>query len=313
MSSNEEKDSRTASDFEELAARLRDTQREVEVLRRIVDAAPVMLYQWVLSASGEARFTFVSRGCEEIYGLTTEQMLADVRYSLEVIHREDMPGFQQAVASSAQELIPFFWEGRVVVSGERTKWLRARSVPTRLPDGSTLWEGVIVDITEQHQAEAARTLIEHERSALIYQLREQNVMLKRQAETLRELATPIIPLANDVIALPLIGDIDPLRAQQIIEALLEGISAYRARVAIIDITGVRTLDVYGAQSLVRAAQALRLLGATTILTGLRPAIAQTLVTLGVDLGGLLTRSTFQDGIVFALGLRTVPSKKSPNS
>lgn len=169
--------------------------------------------------------------------------------------------------------------------------------------------GVILDITEQQQAEQARSQAERERSTLIERLCEQNERLQRQAEAMRELAAPIIPLAGDVIALPLIGDIDPPRAQQIVEALLGGVSRHRARVAILDITGVRTLDTYGAEALVRTAQALRLLGATAVLTGLRPAIAQTLVSLGVDFGTMRTRSTFQDGIIFALNLK--PSAANP--
>jgi rsbT co-antagonist protein RsbR len=126
-----------------------------------------------------------------------------------------------------------------------------------------------------------------------------------------ELSTPIIPLASDVIALPLIGHIDPQRATQLLETVLHGANSHRARIVIIDVTGVRQLDAYGAETLVRAAQGLRLLGATTVLTGLRPAIAQTLVQLGVDFGSLLTRSSFQDGILFALGTRAADGPRRP--
>jgi len=289
------------SEYAAWSTRLRDAEREVTLLRAIVDCVPVMLYQWVLTTTGEARFTFVSKGSEQIYGLTPAQLLSDIRYSLEVVHPADMPGFQQAVGESAQHLTPFVWEGRVVLP-EGIKWLRARSFPSREPDGSTRWEGIILDVTDQHRADEARRASEAERERQAEQLRAQNETLRHQADALRELATPIIPLARDVIALPLVGDIDPERAQQIQEALLDGVTAHRARVAILDITGVRNLDSFGAEALIRAARALRLLGATAVLTGIRPATAQTLVTLGIDLGDLHTRSSLQDGIAFAAAL-----------
>lgn len=129
-----------------------ELERSLAHLRQIVDAAPVMLYQWVLSATGEAGFTFVSEGSRAIYGLTPEQLLADMRYSLQVVHPDDMASFRRAVAESAEHLTSFSWQGRIVLpgaTGSRTRWLRAQSTPTRLPDGSTRWEGVMVDITEQ--------------------------------------------------------------------------------------------------------------------------------------------------------------------
>ena len=92
---------------------------------------------------------------------------------------------------------------------------------------------------------------ERERERLLAQLQAQNETLRRQAEALRELATPIVPTAGDVIALPLVGDIDPERADQILQGLLDGVATRRARVAIIDITGVRSLDTFGAEALPR--------------------------------------------------------------
>lgn len=289
------------SEYAAWSTRLRTAEREAELLRAIVDCVPVMLYQWVLTPTGEARFTFVSKGSERIYGLSPAQLLSDIRYSLEVVHPGDMPGFQQAVAASAEHLTEFAWEGRVSLPSG-TRWLRARSYPSRTDDGGTRWEGIILDVTDQHLADEARRASDRDRERQADLLRAQNETLRRQAESLRELATPVVPISADVIALPLVGDIDPERAHQIQHALLEGVANHRARVAIVDITGVRNLDALGAEALLRAARALRLLGATAVLTGIRPATAQTLVTLGVDLGDLHTRSSLQDGIAFAATL-----------
>jgi rsbT co-antagonist protein RsbR len=86
----------------------------------------------------------------------------------------------------------------------------------------------------------------------------------------------------------------------VMESLLEGVAYYQAEVAILDITGVKVIDTQVADALMRTAQAVRLLGASVVLTGIQPGIAQTLVHLGVDLSGIVTRSTLQSGIAYAL-------------
>jgi rsbT co-antagonist protein RsbR len=101
------------------------------------------------------------------------------------------------------------------------------------------------------------------------------------------------------MVMPLIGTIDTRRARQVVEALLDGIAQTRAQVAILDITGVPLVDSQVADVLVRSAQAVKLLGAQVVLTGIRPEVAQTLVGLGVDMRGIVTRSTLQSGIAFA--------------
>jgi anti-anti-sigma factor len=147
--------------------------------------------------------------------------------------------------------------------------------------------GISLDITERKQAE-------EERAALHQQV------IEAQRATLRELSTPLIPVSDEVLIMPLIGTVDSGRAQQVLETLLEGVAQHQARLAIVDITGVSVVDTQVAQALVQAAQAVRLLGAQVILTGIQPQIAQTLVNLGVDLSGIITRSSLQSGITYAL-------------
>jgi rsbT co-antagonist protein RsbR len=103
-----------------------------------------------------------------------------------------------------------------------------------------------------------------------------------------------------VLVLPLIGAIDARRATRIIEALLDGIDDHNAHVVIIDITGVPSVDTQVAHSLMQAARAARLLGTQTVLTGIRPEVAGIIVTLGVSLSNLVTRSNLQAGIEYAL-------------
>jgi len=120
-----------------------------------------------------------------------------------------------------------------------------------------------------------------------------------QAAALAERSTPIIPISDEIVVVPLIGSLDADRGVQLLDTLLSGVSQNRARVAIIDITGVRTLDTQAARTLTSAAQALRLLGVEPVLTGIRAEVAQTLVTLGVRLDNIATRNNLQSGIALA--------------
>lgn len=155
------------------------------------------------------------------------------------------------------------------------------------------------DVTARKQTEEALRESEQRTRELLIQIREHNAQLQRQSEVLRQLATPVIPLAKEVIAIPIIGDIDPERAEQIIESMTQGVSDSRALVALIDLTGVRQIDNHGANALLRVAQSTRLLGCITVFTGIGPNIAQTLVALDVNLRNLVTYSTLQEGIEFA--------------
>jgi len=132
------------------------------------------------------------------------------------------------------------------------------------------------------------------------QTRLQEQIIRMQAAALAELSTPLIPITDQIVVMPLIGALDRQRANQILSTLLHGIEASRSRVAILDITGVPVVDTHVAQMLMSVAQAVRLLGAQVMITGIRPEVAQTLVGLGVDLQGLITHSVLQNGIAYAL-------------
>lgn len=143
------------------------------------------------------------------------------------------------------------------------------------------------DVTEQRQQELERSSFQQQ-------------LIEAQRNALRELSTPLIPISNDVLIMPLIGTIDSARAQMVMETLLEGVARQQARLVILDITGVMVVDTQVAQTFIQAAQAVRLLGAQVMLTGIQPQIAQTLVHLGVDLSGIITRGSLQSGIEAAL-------------
>src|SRR2546428_2258637 len=138
-------------------------------------------------------------------------------------------------------------------------------------------------------------------------VQERERIIREQQEAIRELSTPVLQVRERLLILPIIGVIDPQRARQLTEQLLRGIRTNRAKVVVIDITGVAAMDVTVANHLVQTVEASRLLGATVIVTGLSPEIAQTLVTIGVDLGKMNTVGDLQGGIEQAerlLGYKT---------
>ena len=121
-----------------------------------------------------------------------------------------------------------------------------------------------------------------------------------QGALLEELSTPLIPITGRIMVLPLIGTMDTRRADAMMEAVLHGAQKHKARVVIIDVTGMKTVDTHVANTLLRTASALRLIGAEVVLTGMRPEVARTLVELGVNLGALVTKGTLESGIAYAM-------------
>src|SRR5881398_3558394 len=145
-------------------------------------------------------------------------------------------------------------------------------------------------------------------------VQERERIIRQQQEAIRELSTPVLQVRERLLILPIIGVIDPQRARQLTEQLLRGIRTNRAKVVVIDITGVAAMDVTVANHLVQTVEASRLLGATVIVTGLSPEIAQTLVTIGVDLGKMNTVGDLQGGIEQAerlLGYKVVNPELGP--
>jgi rsbT co-antagonist protein RsbR len=131
-------------------------------------------------------------------------------------------------------------------------------------------------------------------------VRRQMEIITRQREAMLELSTPVIQVWKGILTLPLIGTIDSYRARQVTEQLLDRIMSARALHVIIDITGVPVVDTNVANHLIKTIRAANLLGAQCALVGIGPEIAQTLVRLGVDLSGIETRGTLQDGLEWAL-------------
>jgi rsbT co-antagonist protein RsbR len=133
----------------------------------------------------------------------------------------------------------------------------------------------------------------------VYQKSREEVIARQQQEML-ELSTPVVKLWEGILALPMIGTLDSARTQIVMESLLQRIVETGSSIAIIDITGVPTVDTLTAQHLLKTVTAARLMGAECIISGIRPQIAQTIVHLGVDLGDVTTKASLADAFAIAL-------------
>jgi rsbT co-antagonist protein RsbR len=178
-------------------------------------------------------------------------------------------------------------EGRVEDEGWRVRkdgtrfWANVVITALRGPDGALRGFGKVTrDLTER---------------------RENEEKIKKQAQEILEMATvPIVQVWEGVVLVPLIGMLDSQRTQQLMERLLQRITETSSPVAVLDITGVPTIDTQTAQHLIETISAVRLLGGEVILTGVRPSIAQTLVHLGIDLSNVVTRASLAAGLRMAL-------------
>ncbi|KAB8140372.1 PAS domain-containing protein [Chloroflexia bacterium SDU3-3] len=227
-----------------------------------------------------------------ILGYSTEE-IKEMGSSLIVslMHPEDFQSFAAILGQIASAA-----DDETIACAYRMKhkngdwiWLQDNvRVFLRAPDGSVQqYMGAIQDVTQRKHEEEERV-----------QLQQQ--VIEAQQHALRELSTPVIPVSEDVLVMPLVGSIDSQRAQMVMESLLDGVGNNHARTVILDITGVPVVDTQVAGAILRAAQAVKLLGAEIVLTGIRPEVAQTLVTLGADFQALVTLSSLQNGIAYAL-------------
>jgi len=251
------------------------------LLQAVLDGSPDLIF----AKDTEGRYILANQRAARGLSLDQHGMLGKTDYDFfpkeiaDFIRARDKRVIETGEPCEREEVIQ-------LPDGELT--FRTSMYPLRNDEGVTYGVcAVASDITDRKRQEAER-------------VRLQEQVIEAQQSALRELSTPLIPLAERVVMMPLIGSIDRARAEQALDTLLRGVTQHRAEIAILDITGVSNVDAEVAAALVRAARAVELLGAQAILTGVRPEVAQTLVTLDVDLGGVVTSGTLQSGVAHAL-------------
>jgi len=258
-------------------------EEQKTLLQRVLDNSPMVL--WMCDEKGT--FT-LSEGSGlkniglvpgQIVGLDVFKLYANVPEIIEAIHGA-LVGAASITYTTAGGR---HWENRLI--------------PVNHDDGPvTGMLAISWDITERIEAERA--------------LRQQLDLIEQQESAIRTLSTPIVRVWREVLALPLVGTIDEARAERILSTLLDAVVKEQAQYVIMDMTGIGDVDAATADHLFRVLKALGLLGATAIVTGIKPAVAQTLVDLGVDLGDVVTFGHLEEALRYVMKGRDKHGKPS---
>jgi len=260
-----------------------DQQRIQEHNAWVFSRLPAMMH----SIDAEGRLAAVNERWLNGLGYTRE----------EVIGRRSIDFLTPESARYAQEVIlpEYFKTGRCdnvlyqfIKKDGSTMDVMLSAIADIDPRGRRISQAVLIDVTER---------LASEREA--HKVAMQEELIRSQQEMLRAISTPLVPLGDGILLMPLVGDIDSTRADQIMAVLLDGVVTYSAEFAILDVTGVPSMDASVAEALIGATKAVGLLGAQVILTGIGPSAARTLVELGVDLGAMTTKSTLRAGLATA--------------
>jgi PAS domain S-box-containing protein len=257
-------------------------ENEMKVFKAMADNAPDGFLVGATSPDVQRQVLYMNTALQQLTGYTPADDISIV--TLVADDRERLMVANQEVNAHGS------WRGDLRYTRKDGTIFDAETAVFVIRDAAGQpWARValIRDMTERLQMEDARNAMQQQ-------------IIDAQQDAMRELSSPLIPISDDVVIMPLIGTLDSQRAQLVLKTLLEGVAHHRARLAILDITGVNVIDTRVAQALISAAQAVKLLGAQVMLTGIQPRIAQTLVHLGVDLQGIITHGSLQTGIAAAL-------------
>jgi PAS domain S-box-containing protein len=235
----------------------------------------------IITLDAKGMVTTWNTGAERIKGYKPEEIIGQ-HFSCFYPQDKIDAGFPEQELTSAAAEGRFEDEGwRVRKDGSRF-WANVIITPLRDQTGNLLGFGKVTrDLTDRQKAEET---------------------IARQAQEILEVSTPVVQVWDGVMAAPLIGTLDSQRTEQFMERLLQGIVDTNSQVALVDITGVPSIDTQTAQHLIETVTAVRMLGAQVVLTGVRPTLAQTLVHLGIDLSHIVTRSSMSAGLRVALEL-----------
>lgn len=256
---------------------------ELRTFKLLVENAP----DGIAISDLSSVFTYVNPAYQEMLGYATSLVGMDSALAIAPDDRERVAQVAQQVMAAGSVR----GQLRYLRADGATFEAQISGLLLRDEEGNPVgFASINRDITEQLR-------VEHERQAL-----QEQVIMAQQA-ALHELSTPLMPIASGVVAMPIVGAIDSSRAQQMMEALLEGIARHDADIAILDITGVKVVDTQVAGALIRTAQAARLLGTQVVLSGIGPEIAQTLVHIGADMRDMIAKRSLQQGIAYALEQR----------
>lgn len=250
--------------------------QELRDLKAMIDS--ITDYE-IIKLTPDGNVASWTRGAELLKGYSAEDVIGR-HVSIFYTDEDAATGLAERELQTARDTGRFEFEGWRVRKGGERFWASVILAPIMDSHGGL--EGYV---------KVTRDLTER---------REQELRLERQREEIMELSTPVIQVWDGVLALPIIGTLDSMRAARLTQGLLERIAASQAQIVILDISGVPTIDTQVAQHLLKTVQAANLMGTISILSGVRPETAQAMVHLGIDIGQLKSRNTLRDALQLAL-------------
>jgi rsbT co-antagonist protein RsbR len=250
----------------------------------VLDDAGIGLWEWDV---GRDKITW-STAILALYGVTRETFAGTFDAYMALVHEDDRARVSKRVEQALVSQDPAYYiEHNLVRPDGEVRSMTAYGFLFRDTAGKPYrLSGIVQDVTEQKRKEEERVAMQQQ-------------VIDAQRENLRQLGAPIIPLAANTLAMPLIGTLTPERASMVTETLLQAVTERAAEFVILDVTGVPSVDSEVADGLLRVAQAVRLLGADVALTGMQPGVARALVELGVDMSAFVTKADLQGGIAWA--------------
>lgn len=270
----------------ERLAQLDPTLQDARVYEKLFRVSVGLL----VTLDSNGYFRHANPSWERLLGWSPEEMTA--RPFIEFVHPDDRSATTAEAAALFEGKMTIRFDNRYQCKDGTYKWLAWTAYMDPGEDESTrLVYGTAHDVTPYKEL-----LAEFERT------------LARLRDTMEAMSTPFIPITERIVVMPLVGQMDTDRIHQVTTVALEGVQSTHVQVVILDVTGLRDLDTRVARALLDTAKALQLLGAKTILTGIRPSLAQTLVGLGLDLGSIVTKGTLQSAIASALKNDSVSGK-----
>lgn len=266
-----------------------ELRRSYEIQRTLLDTIPAMIY----FKDRDHRYIMGNRSFADAVSISVDNIKGKTDHDLFLPEEADthIADDEQVMATGEMRL---GIEEKITEASGKVSWLMIYKAPFYDEQSRVVgMVGIAFDVTARKEMEEALRRNQGEQQALI----EQQAQL---LETIRKLSTPVLPVTEDALVLPLIGYIDAARSQQITEVLLSSVQRYQAKWMIIDMTGLSLIDEATAAHLINAIRGIALLGAYTILIGVSPDLARTIVELGINLKGVMTYSDLRSAIKFVL-------------
>ncbi len=278
--------SRLVSNLEQLVQeRTSEIQASQRLLRQVIDTIPDVIYV----KDAEERYVLANQAAADLFDTGPDALVGKTEedFGLGAELFQEYLAVNRQVRETQQ---PFFLPEHVVTDPEtqEDRFYQSSILPITSEDGEVHQVvGISFDITERKQMEQERERLQQE-------------IIEAQREALKELSVPVIPVMDRILVMPLVGNIDTMRAQDIMRGLLRGISEHRAKFVILDVTGVPLMDTGIVNHLNKTIQAARLKGAQVIVTGISDVVAEAIVDLGIDWGAVETLRDLQTGLRSAL-------------